>query len=80
MSPIQEQQIIGLFIEARIKQEAAAQATDALDLAIFRAGNPKFHIRLIEEKPQEPKPGPVEEKPKTPKAEEAHDEKGIATS
>ena len=46
MSPIQEQQIIALYIEARIKQEAAREAADALDLALFRAGNPKFQLKL----------------------------------
>ena len=71
MSPIEEQQIIALFIEARIKQEAARVAVDNLDLAIFRAGNPKFHIKLVEDKPLTP----------TPQTEEVkNDEKASATS
>lgn len=54
MSPQTEQQLIALYIEARIRQEAAVRATDALDLAILRAGNPKFQLKLVEEKPPTP--------------------------
>ena len=54
MSPIQEQQIIALYIEARIKQKAAQEAADALDLALFKIGNPKFQLKLVVPEPSTP--------------------------
>lgn len=60
MSPHQEQQLIALYIEVRIKQEAAREAADRLDLALLRAGNPTLNLKLVEP-----------EKTPTPQTEEA---------